>query len=162
MPADSSTGDRVHNAADRQAAPPEGVFLASAAIAPITAGAIVAFLVPHAWRAHIIHATIVWSGAVLSFLAGVRRGDSFHTIDGPTVLQLTTIFAVFACGLVSLLLPWPTVAIAALIAGCACVGLLDPIGARRRLAPRFLARLRPPQMLLAVISLGFLLIAALR
>jgi hypothetical protein len=48
----------------------------------------------------------------------------------------------------------------ALLAGHATLMLLDPVAARRGEAPLYFARLRPPQMGLAVASLAFVLAGA--
>jgi hypothetical protein len=159
MPHDAS---RASIAANQRDTPAEGLFLAYAAIVPIGAGAMAALVVSPGWRPATIRLTIIWSAAILSFLAGVRRGDSFHTPARPKPDQLLAVFGTFAASLVALALPRPASAIFALFVGFAGVGLLDALAARRGDAPRFFARIRPPQMGAALLCLAVLLVAVLR
>ena len=146
-----------HGPEDPQAAPPwVSLFLAYAAMLPIVAGA--ASAVVAAGPAGLIeHLTIVWSGAVLCFLAGVRRGLSFRQPGGPTVAQLATMLGLFVLGVSSLLSPWPAVSLVLQMLGYACMAVLDPEAARHEEVPRYFQRLRPPQMLVPIVSLGVLL-----
>ncbi|MFL5287120.1 MAG: hypothetical protein ACJ8AW_40660 [Rhodopila sp.] len=48
----------------------------------------------------------------------------------------------------------------ALVAGFASVTLLDPVAARHDEVPGFFARLRPPQMSIALVSLMLLFLAS--
>ena len=94
----------------------------------------------------------IWGAAILLFLAGVTRGLSFFTAGGPRPIQLATMGWLFLLGLAGLMLP-PLYALAALIVGYGSVALLDPPAARRGEAPAHFARLRPPQMLVAIAGL---------
>ena len=67
----------------------------------------------------------------------------------------------FTLAWLALLPRWPAVSLPALVVGFGSVALLDPIAASHAEAPRFLARLRPPQMAVALISLAVLYLVAL-
>jgi hypothetical protein len=162
MAADAHSETQPVPDAQRHATPLDGLLLAYASVAPIAAGGAAALAVPAQWRGAAIHGVLLWSAAVLCFLAGVRRGDSFHTPRGPTMLQLAGVFGTFGCAILGLALPWPRLAIAAVMAGFAAVGVLDPVAARRSQAARFFARIRPPQTGLALAGLAALLAATWR
>ena len=117
-----------------------------------------AFAVPsrRAWMA--VAAGQIWGAAILLFLAGVRRGLSFFTAGGARPIQLATMAGLFLLGLAGLLLP-PLPGLLALVAGYGSVAVLDPSAARRGEVPAHFARLRPPQMLVAI---GGLLVLVLR
>lgn len=102
----------------------------------------------------------LWGAAILLFLAGVVRGLSFFTESGPRWPQLAAMMARFVPGLLALAL-WLPAALALLIAGYAGVWLFDPWAARHGEAPRYFARLRPPQMMVALAGLAILLARAL-
>jgi Protein of unknown function (DUF3429) len=97
--------------------------------------------------------TVLWGGAVLAFLAGVRRGLSFRTPGGPAPAQLATSLGLFALGFAALAVSQTAVAVSLLLAGYAALGVLDPRAADRHEAPPYFARLRPAQMLIPVLSL---------
>jgi hypothetical protein len=112
-------------------------------------------------------ATILWGCAILTFLAGVRRGVSFRTPGGATFAQIATMLWLFLIGLAAL---WAFVlgggqraagatfaSLALLLVGYVSLGVLDPLAARRGEAPLFFARLRPVQMLIPLASLAALL-----
>ena len=94
----------------------------------------------------------LWGAAILVFLAGVRRGLSFFTEGGPRAIQIVTMFWLFGLGLAGLAFP-PTIAFPALAIGYGSVALLDPPAARRDEVPAYFARLRPPQMGIALVGL---------
>lgn len=102
-----------------------------------------------------------WAAVILIFLAGVVRGLSFLTDGGPRASQVIVMGLRFWCGLAALLLP-PILAMPVLAAGYLSALLYDPFAARTGAAPRYFAKLRPPQMVVALIGLFLLLIAALR
>jgi hypothetical protein len=141
--------------------PAESVFLAYAAMAPIAAGA-VAFFVLHGDAAALsLRLTLDWAGAIVCFLAGVRRGLSFRQPGGPLLSELATMLWLFALGFASLAVPWAPIALALQILGFATLAISDPIAARRAEAPRYFARLRPPQMTIPLVSLVLLLAGVL-
>ncbi|SFV14994.1 Protein of unknown function [Methylobacterium sp. 174MFSha1.1] len=109
--------------------------------------------------------TLLWACAILLFFSGVRRGVSFRTEGGATVMQITTMLALFVLGFGALLavaLSRTGLAAGLLIAGYGAVALLDPVAARRGEAPLFFARLRPVQMPLAIASLAAILVLVAR
>ena len=104
--------------------------------------------------------TSLWGCAILLFLSGVRRGLSFRTEGGETVAQITTMLGLFGFGFAALLAAafgMSPAALLLLMTGFAAIAVLDPIAARRGEAPLFMARLRPMQMPLAILSLAALL-----
>ena len=143
-------------AANSSATPARAKLFGYAAVAPIAAGAAATIWAPLAWQGVLFHAVVIWSASILCFLAGVRRGDSFHTPGGPTLLQMPGIFCVWAAGLAALVAV-PMVAGAVLLGGFCGVAVFDTVAARRRLAPLFFARFRPMQMLIPIASLAVLL-----
>lgn len=132
---------------------------------PFVAGAAAAWWQRGSWDELILLATILYGAAILLFLSGVRRGVSFRTEGGPTVVQIATMLGLFCLGLGALLtvviLGNRVIALDLLIAGFVAVAILDPIAARRGEAPLFFARLRPLQIPIAVISLVALLVLKL-
>lgn len=105
---------------------------------------------------------VVWSGAILCFIAGVRRGLSFDTRGGPAWAELSTVLWLFALGIGGLALAvWsPAASIGLLLLGYASFGVAR--GARAGEAPRFFSRVRPAQAALAVASLAVLLVLVSR
>ena len=97
-----------------------------------------------------------WAGAVLCFLAAVRRGLSFRQRHGPTPMQLATMLWLFVLAAASLLSPWPLGSLLLQIAGYGTMAVADPAAARRGEVPVYFQRLRPAQMLLLTISLTVL------
>lgn len=94
----------------------------------------------------------LWGAAILVFLAGVRRGLSFFTEGGPRPIQIATMMWLFLLGLAGLAFA-PPLAFPALVIGYGSVALLDPPAARRDEVPAHFARLRPPQMGIALVGL---------
>ena len=127
---------------------------------PFLIGATAAWLLTGSWRTTAIALTVIWGTSILAFLAGVRRGVSFRTEGGPAVSQIVTMFCLFVLALaatVAIVFGATILAALCLIVGFVVVMVLDPIAARRGEAPLFFARLRPPQMAIAVFGLGALL-----
>lgn len=119
------------------------------AVSPFPAAAVAAWL---GWTPAIGWA-VLWGGAALCFVAGVRRGLSFRTVDGPTPAQLAVFAWLFAAGLAAMVLPWRGLAVLVLIAGYGSLIWLDPAAAEKGEAPLWFARLRPFQMAVPVASL---------
>jgi len=134
--------------------PPISLFLAYVAMVPIATGAVasVAFRSPT-----IVRLTIAWSGSILCFLAGVKRGLSFRQKGGPTLAQLASMLWLFVSAAGALLSPWRVPALVLLLLGYGSETVLGPAAARRQEAPRYFARLRPVQMMIPVASLLVLL-----
>ncbi len=96
---------------------------------------------------------VLWDGAVLCFLSGVRRGLGFRAEGGPSLPQLAVLAWLSAAGLSALVVPWLALAMLILIAGYGSLIWLDPAAAERGEAPLYFARLRPWQMSVPVASL---------
>ena len=128
------------------------LLLGSSAVVPILGAAIFAWSAPSG-PAYVVRAlSVIWSGSLLAFFAGVRRGLTFSEAGGGRPGELMTMLGFFACGVVSIVLLSPVVA----AAGLAAVGALDAWSARRSESPRYFSLFRPPQMALAVLALGAL------
>jgi hypothetical protein len=142
----------------RQTTPWESLVLAYAAMVPILAGA-VACLVLHGDAAALTaHLTVIWSGAVLCFLSGVRRGLSFRQEGGPLLSQLATMLCLFILGTASLLSRFAVLSLVLQMLGYAFMALYDPVAAREGEVPRYFQRLRPLQMLIPIASLALVLL----
>ncbi|BCI70997.1 putative membrane protein [Sphingomonas sp. S17] len=102
----------------------------------------------------------IWGAAILAFLAGVARGLSFFTPGGPHVSQMLTMILRFSLGLLALVAS-PPVGLALLLIGYASIAVTDPWLARWGGAPRHFARLRPPQMVVALVGLLALFLLSL-
>lgn len=103
---------------------------------------------------------MLWGCAILLFLSGVRRGVSFRTEGGETLAQIATMLGLFGLGFLALVAAFvgrSSAALILLMAGFSAIGLLDPLAAKRGEVPLFMARLRPLQMPIAILSLGALL-----
>ncbi len=127
---------------------------------PFAAGALAAWSFAGAIRAEAVLLTVIWASSILAFLSGVRRGLSFRTEGGPAPGQIIAMFFTFVLSLAALVTGVHGLAAAAvvlLLVGFAAILVLDPIAARKGRAPLFFARLRPPQLSIAVASLAVLL-----
>lgn len=123
---------------------------------PLLACALLAEAAP-ASRRVAARAAVLWGGAILCFLGGVRRGLSFDDPGGARGGQFAGALPDFALGLLALAAPSPRVSLAALIVGYGWLGATDRAGANAGEAPRYFARVRPAQAALAVSSFGLLL-----
>ena len=127
---------------------------------PFAAGAAAAWWLGGVWGELALSLTTLWGCAILLFLSGVRRGLSFRTEGGPTWVQIATMLGLFLLGFSALVLTAggaPGPALVLLIVGFTGIAVLDPIAARRGEAPLFIARLRPLQIPIAILSLCALL-----
>ena len=153
--------ERTLHLTERPDVPWLSIVLGYGPMLPFAFGALVAWLSAGFWRMQVVDLTIIWAAAILAFLAGVRRGLSFRTEGGPALAQIATMFGLFVLALTALVAGHagaPVVAAAALVIGFLALQILDPIAARSGQAPLFFARLRPPQLMIAVVSLVALLI----
>ena len=136
--------------------PMMGLLLGYLAMVPILLGAVGSALLPHPYDLVALDFAATWAAAVLTFLAGVRRGLSFRTAGGPTTTQIGTMFVLFCLGIVALfalmLLAFRT-SLGLLLLGYLILAIGDPIAAKRGEAPLFFARLRPVQMLVPLLSI---------
>ena len=141
----------------RPRTPWESFLLAYAAMVPILVGAVACLLLRGGEALVAEHLTVVWSGAVLCFLAGVRRGLSFRQEGGPLVSQLGVMLWLFVLGVGSLVSPFVVVSVGLQMVGYATMGLLDPGAARAGEVPLYFRRLRPVQMLVPIAGLAVVL-----
>ncbi|MFP4518443.1 MAG: DUF3429 domain-containing protein [Oceanicaulis sp.] len=152
----TSGAARVQMISERRETPKLSRMLGYAAMAPLAGAAGLVWLAPES--AALIRAlAIVWGALILVFLAGVRRGVGFRTEHSPATSQLVIMGWLFALGLAALLAPWPAASLGFLAAGYATLLFADPPAALAGRLPLFMARLRPPQMTIAVIALAVLL-----
>ena len=133
------------------------LLLAYAAMVPTATAAGAVLLAPRSWRGPASRLGGTWAGAVLCFLAGVRRGLSFRQDGGSTVSEIGSVVTLFSLGAASLVLPTGRASQLALLSGFALLGAGDARAARRSEAPRYFARLRPVQVLVPLASLSILL-----
>ena len=133
-----------------------GLFFGYVAMVPFVIGTLVFALAPEPWRGAALAITLFWGCAILTFLAGVRRGVSFRTPGGVTAAQIVTMLWLFCLGFVALVLTaiaLPIWAAGLLVIGYLSLEILDPIAARKLEAPLYFARLRPIQMAIPVLCL---------
>ena len=136
---------------------PLSLLLGFSAMLPIAAGAAMAWLrAPVGPLAET--GAVLWGAAVLTFLAGVRRGVSFRTPGGPKVAQIATMLWLFVLGVGAMATLPLEVARVLLLIGYASLAVLDPLAARRGEAPLFFARLRPVQMAIPIVSILVILV----
>ena len=133
--------------------PLEGYILGYGPVTLMALGAAASWLLAGDLRAAALRLTLDWAIAILLFLSGVRRGLSFRSPRGPTMPQRVTFFWLFTLGLAGLLLPQSRYAAALVALGFASIGICDWRAARKGEAPPYFARLRPPQMAIATISM---------
>ena len=151
--------DRTLEITERPEVPWLSIVLGYGPMLPFALGAAAVWVFTGAVRMEAIVLTTIWASAILAFLAGVRRGLSFRTEGGPAIAQIATMFCLFVLALVALIAGehgFLATSIACLTVGFAAMLLLDPIAAARGQAPLFFARLRPPQLAIAVVSLAAL------
>ena len=154
------SGEREIAITERREVPWLSVVLGYGPMLPLVFGAVAVWRLSGVWRGEAILLTDLWAAAILAFLAGVRRGLSFRTENGPALTQIATMFCLFVLALASLVAivhAVAAVAVACVLVGFAAILVLDPIAARAGQAPLFFARLRPPQIAIAVASLAILL-----
>lgn len=128
-------------------------------VAPLALAAIMVWFAGPTLFAVLIEGAVLWSAILFFFLAGVRRGLSFFTEGGPQPAQLLTMFWLFAIGLIVLVSPYATFAVAMAAAGFASLVVFDPRAARRGEVPEFFRTVRPPQMGLAALAMISILLS---
>ena len=139
------------------------LFFGGIAMVPFVVGAALTVWIGGDLGALFATATVLWGASILTFLAGVRRGVSFRTAQGPTASQLVVMMWLYLLGLGALFVSAfaigtpsvPALGIAALLlaAGYASMIVLDPVAAREGEAPLHFIRLRPVQLLFPTASL---------
>lgn len=160
-----ATGSDTITVEERRAILWLGVALGFVPILPLAVGAGLAWWMKGEPLDYLVAlVTILYGAAVLLFLAGVRRGVSFHLRGIRAVLQILAMLALFGLGfsaLVAAVMGKAVLALSLLIGGYAALAVLDPIAAREGQAPWFFARLRPLQMAIAIAGLAALLVLKL-
>jgi hypothetical protein len=152
--------DRQIRAAEPAAAPPLSLLFGWGAMAPLAACAGLALAGLPGLAAPLAS---LWGGAVLAFLAGIRRGVSFRQPGGPRARQILTmlvhfLFALAALGLLAVGLPGPAAGL--LTPAYASLALTDRRGALAGTMPLHFARLRPAQAAVATVSLAVVALLA--
>ena len=145
----------------REPIPPLSRLFGYGPVLRIVAAAFGGWALPADWQVAAVGAGWLWATAVLLFLAGVTRGLSFFSPRGPHRAQIVQTLWLFALGIGALATP-PWIGLALLVLGYGSVAAFDPPAARHGLAPAYFARLRPPQMAIALIGLLLLLLLALQ
>ena len=154
-------GDEVsapgrHRDDEASRAPAASWLLGVGAMLPIVAGSA---SIPAAgiWTDWLTRIVIIWEGAVLCFLGGVRRGLSFRQLGGATLGEVGASLWLFACGFASIALPWSVPSLVVSAVGYASAAIFDSAAGRRAEAPRYFSYFRPWQMLLPILSMLFLI-----
>lgn len=140
---------------------PDRIVFGFGPMLPLVAAALGASLLPAPWPAHAQALAILYGALILAFVAGVRRGYGFGVPRVATGTAIAAMLAYFVPAGLAVLLDWagrPVAAIAILALGYAAVLLLDRRAANAGDALADFARLRPPQMAIAIISLLALLV----
>ena len=140
--------------------PPLSILLGYGPMLPIAAAAVASWMLDGDLRNGAIQGAAIYTASIVAFLGGVRRGVSFRTEGGPQVAQLVTMAALWLTAFLALLcvnVGMQDVALTLLILAASAIAYLDPIAAQDGQAPLFFARLRRPQMLIAIAGLIVLL-----
>lgn len=143
----------------RTTIPLDSVIFGYGPMLPFAAGAIGSWATP-ALQGAAIGLTIIWGALILSFVGGVRRGFGFGEPSASTRVEIATMAVYVSIAGLALICGWlgsPAWATGLLAAGFAMVAVLDSMAARAGNAPAHFARLRGPQMAVAVVSLLILL-----
>jgi hypothetical protein len=152
--------DRITDPADLgRAGRGADMLLGALAVVPLVLGAAIVWLVP-SWIVLISAAAAIWSGALLVFFAGVRRGLTFSEAGGATRPELASMLWLFGLGVGALWLRAGPLALTLAILGLASLAVLDLLAARRRQTPRYFALFRPLQLAVAIAALCILIAEA--
>ena len=158
MPQPSAPPDHRYTITEPSRIPLEGYILGYGPALVTALGAAAGWVLAGDLGALALRLTFLLGTAILLFLSGVRRGLSFRAPAGPTMPQRLTFFWLFGLGFLALLLQGRAPATALLAIGFASLGLFDWLAAKKEEAPPYFARLRPPQMAIAALSMGAVLI----
>ena len=141
--------------------PLSSLILAYGPMLPFPLAAIGWAVLPFPWPGVVLWLAVWWGGAILTFLAGVRRGLSFAG-EGANHAELVLMTWLFLLGAGSiacaLAVHSPLLPLTMLALGYATVAVVDPISARRGRAPAHFERLRLPQMSVALVGLIVLIV----
>jgi hypothetical protein len=127
--------------------------LGVAAMGPIIIVGIGVWLIPQSTGVPIAIAAVMWSGALLAFFAGVRRGLSFSERGGARLSELSSMLWLFGLGVLTLIFESPLIG----TVGFGSLAVLDSMAARRLQAPHYFKRFRPAQMVVAMAGLALIL-----
>ena len=155
------TKERHVEITERPEVPWLSVVLGYGPMLPIVAAAVMSWSVNADLRTGTIALAAIYAASILAFLGGVRRGVSFRTEGGPQIAQIVTMAGLWLGAFLALVCVnagMTGVAYGLLIIGYATIMVFDPIAARAGQAPLFFARLRRPQMIIAIASLIALLV----
>ena len=141
---------------NRAPIPPLSLLFAYGPALLIVALGLGGWLLPAAWQPAAVAGGWLWSAAILLFLAGVTRGLSFFSPGGPHASQVAAMLVLFLLGFGALMSPL-RIGFPLLVIGYAGVAAFDRPAARVGLAPGYFARLRWPQMAVAIVGLLLLL-----
>lgn len=122
-------------------------------VLPLPIAALMAWTLPPPVPTVAMWLAIWWGASILIFLAGVRRGRSFHGDAETPVAPLIAMIWLFVLGAGAFVCPTPLMSLVLLTIGYASIAVLDPMAARKGEAPPHFARLRPPQMGIALLGL---------
>lgn len=126
---------------------------------PYAAAALGAWTLPPPWPTLATGLGIVWGGLILAFLAGVRRGYGFGAPHASKPREIAAMLSYFVPAGLALITGWAgrsLIALVVLLAGHAAVAVLDRRAAFAGDAPAHFARLRPPQLAIAILALAAL------
>jgi hypothetical protein len=156
MPAAPQAG-RVLEARETIEGPPQGHLLDRAlgwgAMAPLIVCAMGAWLSVGSVRAMVMSLAIIWGGAVLVFLAGVRRGLDFRTAGAARSRRILFVLWTFALAFGSMIALQPLTSVGLLILGYVGMALSERGAALREEGPFVFSGLRPAKMSIAALSL---------
>ena len=133
--------------------PASSLILGYGPVLPLPVAAVMAWTLAAPVPTVVTWLAIWWGAAILIFLAGVRRGLSFRGDAEVTAAPLVAMIWLFLLGAGALVAATPLVSLVLLAIGYASVAILDPMAASRGEAPPHFARLRPPQMGIALLGL---------
>lgn len=122
-------------------------------MAPLVGCALVAWLTYGSVRAVAMSLAIIWAGAVLVFLAGVRRGLSSRTPGSAGSSQIIFVLWTFALAFGSMIALRPLTSLGLLILGYAGMAVTARAAALREDVPIFIGGFRTAQMTVGAFSL---------
>ena len=131
---------------------------------PLAAAAVGSWTLPAPWPAIALALAIIWGALILALLGGVRRGFGFGDPAASTTNEIVAMLLYFVPAGIALVLAnfgAPAPALALLIVGYGLVLILDRLAGQTGDAPPHFARLRGPQMGLALASFAALLVREL-
>ncbi len=150
----------LHSDADRAKIPLDSLVFGYGPMAPFVVAAIGAWTLPPPCPELATRLAIIWGGVILVFVAGVRRGYGFGEPEASTAHEIATMIIYVVLGGLSLVcasISRSAVALLTQILGYVMVPIFDRRAAFTGDAPPHFARLRIPQMAIAVAAMSALL-----